>query len=178
MSLDTKHSPANRWRRFLIRAFVLLFVIVIVHETVPFGNLDGIQRRPLSPVLARLGLSQGVWRLFAPNPNRMTSWVSAEMQRSDGQLTTWQSPIWADVGAIEKFFRFRHLNYYNRFQKPLYPTVAQDLADQLRRSQLDAESIRQVRLYQNRLTILLDDEQEYPSREQTYRLFSRDSLSF
>ena len=55
-------------KRYFLNAFIALVVAVIAIDTLP--QSPGAIRRGLTPVLTRLGVNQGYWDLFAPEPDR------------------------------------------------------------------------------------------------------------
>lgn len=99
---------------------------------------DDRPKERLSAVLNRLGIWQGQWSMFAPNPSVNNYWLTAELQTPDGEKVEWSSPYWPEASTWEKFHGFRSLNYYNRLQLPQYRFAAEDLAAYLRR-QMTAE---------------------------------------
>ncbi len=131
-------------RRVAIRAFFLAFVAIVAIDTAP-ATWKWLQpaKQTLSPLLRRVGLWQGQWTLFAPNPTLNNAWLSAEVFRPDGtQEQIWNSAYWAKTNGWERFVGFRRMNYAIRMAA-VNPSVANDLCDYLAR-QLIASTARPI----------------------------------
>jgi hypothetical protein len=179
-------------QRTWIRCFAAITLIVIAIDTAPNWKFVSALQEYLRPALNVTGLWQGDWPLFAPNPVVNNGWISAEfytqsnqapMLASDGKPLSWNSPIWSEFNSWTKFYRFRHINYFNRAahrgQK-----VIDDLADFVARTELgpefhfvetepvdgrlvgDSPPI-EIRLFMNRMQIVLPDDGSLPSPEET-----------
>jgi hypothetical protein len=96
-------------RRYLLNACIALIVAVITLDTLP--QSPGALRRKLTPILARLGINQGPWELFAPDPDRINSRLSAEITYHDGEKRTWHGPDWSTVSIWEKWVGHRRLEW-------------------------------------------------------------------
>ncbi len=126
-------------KRIAVKAFFLVLVAVIAIDTVPFGRVAGqgpfafvydLKVR-MRPALRAIGLWQGEWQLFAPNPVLSNSWWTieakgewaAELEEADGQRASalqlpngysWSSPYWGGMSAMEKTYKRRHVSYFRR----------------------------------------------------------------
>lgn len=125
--------PNDKEHRIAIRGFVCLCALVIAIDTTP-ANIEFLNpiKKSLFPVLGSIGLSQGDWPLFAPNPILKNGTIVAEVTDGDRQQGTWSSPDWARATAWDKFYRFRHMNYYQRVGQNHY--ACSDLAAYLHRT--------------------------------------------
>lgn len=134
-------QPAMQWdrKRFIGSAVFLFMVSIIAIDAAPTGLpiLNQVQWG-LSCVLNRIGLWQGEWSMFAPDPVVTNGWLSAELTYPDGERRTWTSRSWNRASGVEKFVDFRHLNYVNRIDSPWNKRAVDDLADYLART-LDRE---------------------------------------
>ncbi len=110
------------WKQCSVRLLVLVLPVVIAIDALP-TMIPGIDfpKYYISPVLRSVGLWQGEWTLFAPNPSINNGWISAEIDGipsisdpSTTEILTWNSPYWSRVTSWEKFYRFRYVNFYNR----------------------------------------------------------------
>ena len=126
-------------KRIAVKVFVLGLVSVIAVDTAPVSMVAN--DRPLSfiyeikvrlrPVLRAIGLWQGEWQLFAPDPVLSNSWwtieakgpLAAELRASEEhvggtlQLTdgySWNTPFWGEVSPLEKTYKRRHVSYFRR----------------------------------------------------------------
>jgi hypothetical protein len=196
------------WVRLLILVLPIIIAIDAAPRTVP--GIDFLQYH-LTPPLRFLGLWQGRWTLFAPNPVINNGWISAEIygvQKLNDQgymekeTLTWNSPYWNRYSSWEKFYRFRHVNYYNRlpyreqeaandFAEYLYrqlaspPVQAVSVGAPLRRAGEPATGIEweaagipansvEVHLYLNNLNIIMPDDGTLPLHdEETWMSVSR-----
>lgn len=134
-------------RRVFIRWFVGAALVAIAVDTAPAFRFISPLQSFLRPALDLTGLWQGEWPLFAPNPIVNNGWISAEffqqgnsapLLASDGKPLSWNSPIWSECNFVEKFYRFRHVNYFNRvaFRGQ---NVLDDLSDYVARKELGPE---------------------------------------
>ena len=189
-SIDTESTKTKPFRRSCIRGFVLMAIIAIAIDTAPEWKFVKPLQEYLRPILSYAGLWQGDWALFAPNPTVNNGWLSAEFYvqglpklASNGKPQSWNSPIWSSFSAWTKFYRFRHINYFNRVAYR-GKNVIDDLADFIARTELgpefhftaansvdsvntdDAHAI-ELRLFKNRLELVLPDDGSLPSPEET-----------
>ncbi|MBM3964224.1 MAG: hypothetical protein FJ308_04035 [Planctomycetes bacterium] len=133
LNRDAVGSCRKQKQRLIIRSAVMLAVVLIAIDTAP-SNLTFMQpiKSYVFPTLGALGLAQGDWPLFAPDPVLKNGNIIAEVSDGNHQQGTWSSPDWARATPWEKFYRFRHMNYYQRVGLNHY--AASDLADYLSRA--------------------------------------------
>lgn len=106
-------------------------------DAVPWGVMPSDRpKEMLGEFTNRAGIWQGQWMMFAPNPSVNNYWLTADVYNSDGTPQMWSSPYWANAGTVEKFRRFRFLNYYNRLQLPQHQHAAEDFTQFLSHSAL------------------------------------------
>ncbi len=117
-------------RVIAIRVFVAIFAIAIAIDTLP-GSWTAV--RPIKSFvntgLSSLGLAQGEWPLFAPNPVLRNGTVVAEVTDGHGQMAIWSSPDWSRSSTWQKFYRFPEMNYFHNVGDNL--DACGDLADYL-----------------------------------------------
>lgn len=184
------HLPI-RFRRRCVRIFVIVIMAVVFIETAPpqIAGVRQVQAR-LHPVLNTLGLWQGRWTLFAPNPKINNSWLSAEIYEPGGKLKEiWNSTYWAETKGWERFLGFRHINYNNRIHT-INKQAADDFADYLAR-QLIAPTAHcvspdtstttdgrwRIVLSRNELNISLPDDGTLPTRDETIWIVASKNLT-
>ena len=97
--------------RRILNAFLAATVIVITIDTLP--QSPPALQRAVTPLLVRLGINQGPWNLFAPEPDRTNTRISAEITYRDGEQRTWQAPDWSRASAWDKWVRHRHVEWYD-----------------------------------------------------------------
>lgn len=73
--------------------------------------------KQIHPVLARIGVYQPTWRLFAPNPSNATLRIVAEVVFQNGETAAFASPEWRELGLWQSFRHCRHIKYYWRLQQ-------------------------------------------------------------
>ena len=171
-----------------IRYFTFAFLLLVACDTLPssYKLLSG-PKNWAHHVMACVGLAQGDWPLFAPNPVLNNSIIVAEVTDRDGNPATWSSTDWSRASVWTKFTRFRHLNYLQRI--PSRIPASEDFAAYLLRSIPTKEPaqglvrwsasnemlppaevaapVREIRLYQYRNTLLTSDENAYPIWSET-----------
>ena len=168
-----RFSPA---KRTLIRVFALLVIFVIVLDTLPrsWGWLRP-PKQMLSSVLNRVGLWQGEWPLFAPDPVINNGWFTAEVHAIDGTVTQWSSPYWSEASGWDKFIDFRHVDYFNRLTLRTNAPAADDLADYLA---CEANKpVARVKLYKNLVTLQMPDDGTLPPRDELGWIFNSEPVS-
>ncbi len=190
-------TQGQRLQRLAIRLFMCFICAAVLIDTAPnsLRFLSGAKLK-LTPWLNRMGLWQGGWTLFAPNPGINNTWISAEVYAPDGQLDTWNSTYWADTNGWQRFRGFRHINYTNRIQTQ-GKAAADDYADYLARQLIsptasaiiaepeqlatsidaDSQSHWRLQLARNRMNISLPDDGTLPSREETMWISSSENLT-
>jgi hypothetical protein len=175
-------------KKIAIRIASVLFCIGVLIDTTP-ESITWLWRAKawVHPVLERLGLSQGDWPLFAPNPVLNNGVIVAELSDRNGNPATWTSTDWEKASVWTKFYRFRHMNYHQRLTNTHLAAV--DFAEYLRLAVPDRESavgsirwskdnqmlepaaieppVREVKLYKYRNSIVLEEGQALPRLEQT-----------
>ncbi len=145
-------------RRTCIRIFIVFIVASMIVQSIPWPSDSIAIQNPWTRLLDRVGLWQRSWTLFAPDPKSKVSWLTAEIVHHDGTTTQWSSTDWHKASMYEKFVKFRHLNYYNRFDQPMIQEVTDDLADYLRRQSPDPANVRRVSISLNSFSMVIPED--------------------
>jgi len=122
-------TAPSRTLRTLHNLFIFALLFLLLVDALPCTH-DGHKRVKdfIDPVVDRLGLWQGNWRLFAPDPDHMNTWVEAKVTFSDGSIWRWETPDWRKRGHLEKFVQGRHPKFWDAFRldkrKGVWPHVA------------------------------------------------------
>lgn len=163
-------------KRRAVRLFALVAIFVIVLDTLP-RNWDWLTspKRSVSSVLNRIGLWQGEWPLFAPDPFINNGWFTADVRSGDGTVTQWNSPYWSEFGAWDKFVRFRHVDYFNRLTLRSNAPAADDFADYVART--SGKPVASIRLYKNQVLLQMPDDGSLPPRDEITWIFSSEPVS-
>jgi hypothetical protein len=93
----------------LLNTLLALFVFLVVVDTLP--QAPAALHRAIQPTLCRLGINQGVWNLFAPDPDRTNTRLRAEITYRDGEQRVWHATDWSKASAWEKWVRHRHFEW-------------------------------------------------------------------
>ena len=159
-----------RVRLYAINTFIATIVAILVIDALPQSPL-GLQML-LRPVLARLGIGQGPWTLFAPDPDRMNLRLRADITYRDGERRTWVMPDWRKVSAWEMFVTHRQRAWWNHIVSqdggPTWEPSCRYLARQQRPNLADADRGAEVRLIYQEANIPPAEQKPWPSiREAT-----------
>jgi len=105
----------RRARDLLLLAVVgLSLVDAIPNWLVP--GLPQIERVARKPLLA-MGIWQGNYKLFAPDPNRVNEWLLVEVGFDDGQVATWTTWDWRQRGFFERIARAQAPKYVEQVSR-------------------------------------------------------------
>lgn len=119
--------------RTVVRIFVIAMIAAILVDvapaTLPLDTPKQLHRR----FFGMIGLRQGEWPLFAPNPALQNGCIVADVFDREGNRVQWTSPIWPKTSSVERFYRFRDINYYNRIVLDNNFVGLVDLADYIGR---------------------------------------------
>lgn len=135
-----RRSSRNRKTRRVIRWFCALFTLAIFCDSFPTdliwpenSTCRKLQNR-LNGTLSRIGIWQGDWRMFAPDPAMSMSRISAEFAADDRQVITWESPAWRSMSIARRFRHFREINYFDRLLYPRHVVAIGDFGEYLFRT--------------------------------------------
>jgi hypothetical protein len=135
-------------KRVLTNALLGLLLAAILIDTVPQSPLA--LHVAVRPLLVRLGIDQGRWNLFAPEPDRINVRLVAEITYRDGEHRTWRLPVWKDESAWAKWVRHRHVEWLDHILLPAYQAAwkpwCRHLARQARPEMPNADQGARVRI--------------------------------
>lgn len=97
--------------RKALNAFLAVILVFVTIDVLP--QQPPALHRVISPLLIRLGISQGPWNLFAPEPDRTNARLSAEITYRDGEQRTWHGPDWSTASPWQKWAGHRHREWYD-----------------------------------------------------------------
>ncbi len=113
--MNANASTSSPLRRTLVSLFFCVLASSLILDAIPWSWTSLVPaKESLSSLYNRIGLWQGEWPLFAPNPVVDNGWLSADYTDVEGNRYTWNSPHWVQTDAWSRFYRFRHVNLYNR----------------------------------------------------------------
>jgi hypothetical protein len=102
----------TRLQKSVASLFIVCFITLSVIDATPvvFVGHERL-KTAVDPVLDALGLWQGDWKLFAPNPRSINVSISARFVGGDGPPLEWRTPEWRDLSLVQKFFLVRHMKF-------------------------------------------------------------------
>ena len=116
--------------RVVHNLFIAALVFFLLLDGLPCGH--DYHRRVkdyFSPFLRQVGLIQGSWKLFAPNPDHLNTWVEAKVTFSDESTWSWSTPNWPERSHFEKFIQGRHPKFWDAFRLDDRKAVHRYVAD-------------------------------------------------
>ena len=122
------------WGRNTVIACLLGLILIDALPIVPARI-----RTEFAPIVARLGIWQTHWMLFAPDPVSKNYHFSARLKFADGSATEWHAPDWRKQSRAERFLNYRLSIYMDQAREPRYEPARPALADYVVREQLRLE---------------------------------------
>lgn len=158
----------HRVRLYLVNGFIATLLVLI--------GIDALPQSPtalhfaLMPLLVRLGLNQGAWNLFAPDPDRVNTRFRAEITYRDGERREWQGPEWGKVSAWQKWIGHRHREWFDHLAlqsgAPGWKSWCRHVARLERPDLENADQGAEVRLLYQEATIPPAEQRPWPSIRQ------------
>lgn len=103
--------PTSSIHRWCLNAFIGAIVVVVVIDTLP--QTPPALHRAIEPTLIRLGINQGPWNLFGPDPDGTNMRLRAEITYRDGERREWEAPDWAAASPWKKWVGHRHFEWHD-----------------------------------------------------------------
>ncbi len=93
-----------RFKRTLVTLFILLNFMMMVRHLLPIDQSKILTTlfKPATIVQSGLSLYQG-WEMFAPNPSKLTSFMTAEIEFDDKKVETWNFPRSSELNVFQKY---------------------------------------------------------------------------
>jgi len=101
----------DRLRLYAINTFIAAILLIVMIDALP--QSPAALRLAIVPLATRLGISQGQWTLFAPDPDRVNMLLKAEITYRDGQRREWNGPNWRQVSPWEKWTGHRRREWFD-----------------------------------------------------------------
>jgi hypothetical protein len=92
-------------RLIVANAFIAALLLLMAIDLLPTAP-PALQAN-IQPLLTRLGLDQGPYMLFAPNPDAINTRLRAEITYRDGKQAVWRSPAWREQSAAQRWLGHR-----------------------------------------------------------------------
>lgn len=142
------HSCLARAQRWACNAFIAALLLLIFIDGMP--TTPEPVRYLFDSTVDRLGIWQGPWYLFSPDPDNQNSRFRAEITYYDGETREWRSPGWERLSPAQAFRKHRQLEYYDKFwsvsREPVWDSLADYLAHSERPGATGAKRPKQVRM--------------------------------
>jgi hypothetical protein len=158
-----------RWTAWTKSALALAFMLVALVDAFP-AHRESHKRlvQHLRPALNASGLYQGDWQLFAPDPDRINSWVQGRVTRSDGSSWYWSTPDWQRRSQLEKFLEGRHQKLSDALRLDSRRALWPYFADYILRQTPPAAGARPVRVELTRYWWDLPEPGQYAAEKARY----------
>jgi hypothetical protein len=158
MSASQDHSQKTGPWMIIRSSLIALFILVVAIDTIPavFGVQKKLQEI-VEPALDKLGLWQGSWELFAPEPLRINTAIRADIKLADGTVLKWTSQNPATYSLWEKFRNFRWSEYYDTVRLDDYGDAWPPLADWIAKD-YGSENNRVIRVRLYRSWVMLNEQ--------------------
>src|SRR4051812_36568870 len=101
----------HRLRRYTVNAFIAVALAVMAIDMLP--QSPEALHAALNTWLVRFGVQQGMWNLFAPEPDRINIRLKADITYRDGEKRQWHGPDWPQMSAWEKWVAHRRFEWYD-----------------------------------------------------------------
>ncbi|MFT3926621.1 MAG: hypothetical protein QM778_29020 [Myxococcales bacterium] len=137
-NLSLARGAKARFERWLINGFAVLLMGALLQDALPGDSPARTSLRQLcGQVLYPLGLWQGDWKLFAPDPKRTNAWIEAKVTFRNGESGSWKSPDWEQQSAGDEILQGRHAKWWDALRRDdsrvLWPALARFAASRLAR---------------------------------------------
>jgi hypothetical protein len=135
-------------RRYAVNTLIVAILLLVAIDTFP--QSPTALRLAIAPMMVRLGINQGEWNLFAPDPDRVNTRLKAEITYRDGEHRTWLEPDWPRVSPWGKWLGHRHMEWCESIASqggaPAWEPWCRHLARSQRPDWEDADRGAQVRV--------------------------------
>jgi hypothetical protein len=124
-----KQSPKSEKdavRRGVISAFILFHLVAIACVGIPLQSLAGAKEL-FMPYMRWSGLFQS-WDMFAPEPQRMNSYLKAVVITTNHHLKVWSFPRMEELSYWQRFRQERYRKFAEVLPQPIFAPVWPDVA--------------------------------------------------
>lgn len=117
-------------KKILVNCFLIGWLLVLAIDSAPItGQGHQYLNEKLDPYLDVTGLWIGGWKLFAPEPDKVNSYISAEVRFADKRSAFIRSPKWRELSALDRFLNFRKAEYFDSIRldtnAPAWPALCE-----------------------------------------------------
>jgi hypothetical protein len=158
----------SRLRLCAVNAFIATFLALVTIDMLP--QAPSALQLAVAPLMVRLGIHQGLWNLFAPDPDRTNTHLRADITYRDGQRRQWDGPDWRQTSAWQKWAGHRHREWFDHLPlqsaAPAWETWCRHIAQLERPDFPDAARGAEVRLIYQEAHIPPAENRPWPSIRQ------------
>ncbi len=117
-------------KKIFVNCFLIVWLLVLTIDSAPItGQWHQYLNDKLDPYLDVTGLWIGGWKLFAPEPDKVNSYISAEVRFADKRSAFIRSPKWRELSALDRFLNFRKAEYFDHIRLDTNAAAWPDLCD-------------------------------------------------
>src|SRR5262245_5659101 len=153
---------------YAVNAFIAAILLIVVIDTLP--QSPTALRLAIVPIATRLGINQGPWTLFAPDPDHTNTRLRAEIKYRDGEQRQWNGPDWRQVSAWEKWIGHRRREWFDHIAlqngAPAWEAWFRHLARSERPDFADADRGAEVRVIYQEAVVPPAENRPWPSIRQ------------
>lgn len=129
-------SGRARLEKAAVNVLLVSLLTLFAIDALPASTeLHATLQRETDAFLDATGLWQGRWNLFAPEPDKVNTSISAEFTYADGSVRRWRSPDWRALGVLRRKRLFRHMEYFDGIRQDANSQAWGALADWLARTE-------------------------------------------
>ena len=111
VTMEASDAPTGVRRR-IVHVFVWVLLLIIATSAAPTLHPgQDVVRQWLDPFVDGVGLWQGQWALFGPEPDKINVVVVGLVEFADGARAEWRHPEWGQLSGLQKFRFFRFMEF-------------------------------------------------------------------
>ncbi len=124
-------------KKHVINGFIIVVLSVMLVDALPRTSLAHQRLKDaVDPILDVTGLWQESWKLFAPEVDKVNVWITTRITYTDGSSVTRRSPDWTKMSVLDRFLRFREMEYVDSIRMDSSKRAWPSLADYMARTVL------------------------------------------
>jgi hypothetical protein len=156
----------QRIRLWLTNGFIAGVLVTLLLDMTP--QAPPALHAAIQPTLVRLGINQGPWSLFAPDPDDTNMRVLVEITYRDGRQAEWTSPQWRQLTPWQRWSTSRRMEWIDhitaQWAAPVWQPWCRRLAQEMRPELEHAERGASVR-------VIYEESKVPPASERPWRSF-------
>jgi hypothetical protein len=157
----------TRLRFYTVNTFIATLLVALAIDALPSPLA---LRLRVQAILTRLGLDQGSWSLFAPDPDSINLRLRAEITYLDGERREWNAPTWRTLTPWKMFIGHRRREWIEHMMapesEPAWKPWCREMARTMRPDLPDADRGAEVRLIYHEAPVPSAENHPWPSIRQ------------